>query len=204
MPRRSSSPTREGLAQGTIYPDVVESASVNGPAAKIKSHHNGADCPRAHAPESRRTAAPAFQGRVRRVGRSLGIGEELIGRHPFREPGLAIRILGEITPERRDPANKWTDLHRRPCAARALRAVSGQAGVILLPVKSVGVMGDERTYELCGAARQVASTDGMTAIWRAPALRIPGRVSGDIINRFAASTASSRHLLQTARNDRVG
>lgn len=171
------------LAQGTIYPDVIESISVNGPSATIKSHHNVGGLPEKMNLRIVEPLRLLFKDEVRRVGRSLGISEQLIGRHPFPGPGLAIRILGEITPERvaiLQQADKiYTDgLHRA-----GLYNQVWQAGVILLPVKSVGVMGDERTYESCVALRAVTSTDGMTADWVHLPYEFLASVSNDIINK---------------------
>lgn len=171
------------LAQGTIYPDVVESASVNGPAAKIKSHHNVGGLPEHMHLKVVEPLRLLFKDEVRRVGRSLGIGEELIGRHPFPGPGLAIRILGEITPERVEILQNVDKIYIDALREHGLYDQVWQAGVILLPVKSVGVMGDERTYESCVALRAVASTDGMTADWVHLPYEFLARVSNDIINK---------------------
>ena len=171
------------LAQGTIYPDVVESASVNGPAAKIKSHHNVGGLPEHMHLKVVEPLRLLFKDEVRRVGRSLGIGEELIGRHPFPGPGLAIRILGEITPERVEILQNVDKIYIDALREHGLYDQVWQAGVILLPVKSVGVMGDERTYESCVALRAVTSTDGMTADWVHLPYDFLARVSNDIINK---------------------
>ena len=171
------------LAQGTIYPDVVESASVNGPAAKIKSHHNVGGLPEHMHLKVVEPLRLLFKDEVRRVGRSLGIGEELIGRHPFPGPGLAIRILGEITPERVEILQNVDKIYIDALREHGLYDQVWQAGVILLPVKSVGVMGDERTYESCVALRAVASTDGMTADWVHLPYEFLANVSNDIINK---------------------
>ena len=171
------------LAQGTIYPDVVESASVNGPAAKIKSHHNVGGLPEHMHLKVVEPLRLLFKDEVRRVGRSLGIGEELIGRHPFPGPGLAIRILGDITPEKVEILQNVDKIYIDALREHGLYDQVWQAGVILLPVKSVGVMGDERTYESCVALRAVASTDGMTADWVHLPYEFLARVSNDIINK---------------------
>ena len=176
------------LAQGTIYPDVVESASVNGPAAKIKSHHNVGGLPEHMHLKVVEPLRLLFKDEVRRVGRSLGIGEELIGRHPFPGPGLAIRILGEITPERVEILQNVDKIYIDALREHGLYDQVWQAGVILLPVKSVGVMGDERTYESCVALRAVASTDGMTADWVHLPYEFLARVSNDIINKVRGVT----------------
>ena len=171
------------LAQGTIYPDVIESCSVNGPSATIKSHHNVGGLPEKMNLKIVEPLRLLFKDEVRRVGRSLGISELLIGRHPFPGPGLAIRILGEITPERvailQDVDKIYIDALRRD----GLYDKVWQAGAILLPVKSVGVMGDERTYESCVALRAVTSTDGMTADWVHLPYEFLAGVSNDIINK---------------------
>ena len=171
------------LAQGTIYPDVIESCSVNGPSATIKSHHNVGGLPEKMNLKIVEPLRLLFKDEVRRVGRSLGLSELLIGRHPFPGPGLAIRILGEITPERvailQDVDKIYIDALRRD----GLYDKVWQAGAILLPVKSVGVMGDERTYESCVALRAVTSTDGMTADWVHLPYEFLAGVSNDIINK---------------------
>lgn len=171
------------LGQGTIYPDVVESASVNGPAAKIKSHHNVGGLPEHMKLQVVEPLRLLFKDEVRRVGRSLGISDELIGRHPFPGPGLAIRILGEITPERVAILQDVDKIFIDALRAEGLYDQVWQAGVILLPVKSVGVMGDERTYESCVALRAVTSTDGMTADWVHLPYEFLARVSNEIINK---------------------
>ena len=171
------------LAQGTIYPDVIESVSVNGPSATIKSLHNVGGLPEKMHLTIVEPLRLLFKDEVRRVGRSLGIGEELIGRHPFPGPGLAIRILGEITPERVEILQNVDKIYIDALREHGLYDQVWQAGVILLPVKSVGVMGDERTYESCVALRAVASTDGMTADWVHLPYEFLARVSNDIINK---------------------
>ena len=171
------------LAQGTIYPDVIESCSVNGPSATIKSHHNVGGLPEKM---NLRVVEPLrllFKDEVRRVGRSLGISEQLIGRHPFPGPGLAIRILGDITPEKVEILQNVDKIYIDALREWGLYDQVWQAGAILLPVKSVGVMGDERTYESCVALRAVASTDGMTADWVHLPYEFLANVSNDIINK---------------------
>ena len=171
------------LAQGTIYPDVIESAGIPGIASKIKSHHNVGGLPREMNLKIVEPLRMLFKDEVRRVGRALGIKEELVGRHPFPGPSLAIRILGDVTEEKLRILREADDIYIRslraydctgmgfPCAsdpremATSLYDAIWQAGVILLPVKSVGVMGDERTYENPVALRAVVSTDAMTADW---------------------------------------
>ena len=153
------------LAQGTIYPDVIESCSVNGPSATIKSHHNVGGLPEKMNLKIVEPLRLLFKDEVRRVGRSMGISEQLIGRHPFPGPGLAIRILGDITPEKVEILQNVDKIYIDSLRAAGLYDQVWQAGAVLLPVKSVGVMGDERTYESCVALRAVTSTDGMTADW---------------------------------------
>ncbi|MFR9498561.1 MAG: glutamine-hydrolyzing GMP synthase [Rikenellaceae bacterium] len=171
------------LAQGTIYPDVIESCSVNGPSATIKSHHNVGGLPEKMNLKVVEPLRLLFKDEVRRVGLSMGISAKLIGRHPFPGPGLAIRILGDVTREKveilQDVDKIFIDaLHRAD-----LYKDVWQAGAMLLPVKSVGVMGDERTYESCVALRAVTSTDGMTADWVDFSHSFLAGVSNDIINK---------------------
>ena len=202
------------LAQGTIYPDVIESASVNGTAAKIKSHHNVGGLPEKMHLQIVEPLKLLFKDEVRRVGRALGIKDELIGRHPFPGPSLGIRILGEVTEEKLAILREADDIFIKGLKAyslegnrTAIEALAGpgaenvrsasdpsmtaatlydaiwQAGVMLLPVQSVGVMGDERTYERTVALRAVISTDGMTADWVHLPYDFLAKVSNDIINR---------------------
>ena len=171
------------LAQGTIYPDVVESASVNGPAAKIKSHHNVGGLPEHMNLKIVEPLRLLFKDEVRRVGRTLGISDLLIGRHPFPGPGLGIRILGEVTAEKVEVLQKADKIFIDMLRESGLYDKVWQAGVILLPVQSVGVMGDERTYESCVALRAVTSTDGMTADWVHLPYEFLAKVSNGIINK---------------------
>ncbi len=168
------------LAQGTIYPDVVESAQVNGTAVVIKSHHNVGGLPEKMSLKVVEPLRLLFKDEVRRVGRQLGIEESFIGRHPFPGPGLAIRILGEVTPERVAILQEVDSIYVGMLRDRGLYDRIWQAGAVLLPVKSVGVMGDERTYESCVALRAVTSVDGMTADWA----RIPYDVLADLSNEI--------------------
>ncbi len=168
------------LAQGTIYPDVVESAQVNGTAVVIKSHHNVGGLPEKMSLKVVEPLRLLFKDEVRRVGRQLGIEESFIGRHPFPGPGLAIRILGEVTPERVAILQEVDCIYVGMLRDRGLYDRIWQAGAVLLPVKSVGVMGDERTYESCVALRAVTSVDGMTADWA----RIPYDVLADLSNEI--------------------
>ncbi len=171
------------LAQGTIYPDVIESVSVNGPSCTIKSHHNVGGLPEKMNLKVVEPLRLLFKDEVRRVGRALGIDDRILGRHPFPGPGLAIRVLGEVTNERvailQEVDRIFIDALRR----EGLYDGVWQAGAILLPVKSVGVMGDERTYESCVALRAVSSVDGMTADWVHLPYEFLANVSNDIINK---------------------
>jgi GMP synthase (glutamine-hydrolysing) len=202
------------LAQGTIYPDVIESSSVNGPSAKIKSHHNVGGLPEKMNLKIVEPLRSLFKDEVRRTGRALGIKREVISRHPFPGPGLGIRVLGEVTKEKLQilkeadaiyigemrkykttlpPASngfvaeemakeKAVGNRKKDCTISLYDAV-WQAGTILLPVKSVGVMGDERTYEYTIALRAVVSNDGMTADWVHLPYDFLAKVSNEIINK---------------------
>jgi len=171
------------LAQGTIYPDVIESVSVNGPSATIKSHHNVGGLPEKMHLKVVEPLRLLFKDEVRRVGRSLGLNDELLGRHPFPGPGLAIRILGDITPEKVALLQEVDYIFIQSLKENNLYDDVWQAGAILLPVRSVGVMGDERTYENAVALRAVTSTDGMTADWCHLPYEFLAKVSNDIINK---------------------
>ena len=153
------------LAQGTIYPDVIESVSVKGPSVTIKSHHNVGGLPDFMKLKVVEPLRMLFKDEVRRVGKTLGIDDELLGRHPFPGPGLAIRILGDITAEKVSILQEVDAIFVSGLKKWNLYDKVWQAGAILLPVNSVGVMGDERTYEKVVALRAVSSTDGMTADW---------------------------------------
>ncbi len=171
------------LAQGTIYPDVIESVSVNGPSATIKSHHNVGGLPEEMNLKVVEPLNLLFKDEVRRVGRAMGIDENLLGRHPFPGPGLAIRILGDITAEKVTLLQEVDHIFIQGLKDNNLYDQVWQAGVMLLPVQSVGVMGDERTYEKVVALRAVASTDGMTADWVHLPYDFLAKVSNDIINK---------------------
>lgn len=172
------------LAQGTIYPDVIESVSVNGgPSATIKSHHNVGGLPDFMKLKIVEPLRALFKDEVRRVGRAMGLSEELLGRHPFPGPGLAIRILGDITAEKVALLQEVDAIFINGLKENGLYNKVWQAGAILLPVKSVGVMGDERTYENAVALRAVESTDGMTADWVHLPYEVLGKISNDIINK---------------------
>ena len=171
------------LAQGTIYPDVIESAGIPGIASKIKSHHNVGGLPEKMNLKIVEPLRMLFKDEVRRVGRALGIPQSLIGRHPFPGPSLAIRVLGEVTFEKLEILRDADKIYIDALRADGLYDKIWQAGTILLPVKSVGVMGDERTYEYTVALRAVTSTDGMTADWYPLPYDFLARVSNDIIRR---------------------
>ncbi|MFR9650325.1 MAG: glutamine-hydrolyzing GMP synthase [Rikenellaceae bacterium] len=172
------------LAQGTIYPDVIESISVTGgPSATIKSHHNVGGLPKEMNLKVVEPLRLLFKDEVRRVGLSMGISPILIGRHPFPGPGLGIRILGEVTAERVEILQNVDKVFIDGLRSWGLYDKIWQAGVMLLPVQSVGVMGDERTYESCVALRAVTSTDGMTADWAHLPYDFLAQVSNDIINK---------------------
>ena len=171
------------LAQGTIYPDVIESISVNGPSATIKSHHNVGGLPDYMKLKLVEPLKMLFKDEVRRVGASIGIDPELLGRHPFPGPGLGIRILGEITAEKVRMLQEVDDIFINGLKSWNLYDQVWQAGAMLLPVNSVGVMGDERTYEKCVALRAVQSTDGMTADWVDLPYAFLQKMSNEIINK---------------------
>ena len=171
------------LGQGTIYPDVIESVSVNGPSVTIKSHHNVGGLPERMNLKVVEPLRLLFKDEVRRVGRELGLDPNILGRHPFPGPGLAIRILGEITPEKVALLQEVDHIFIQGLRDEGLYDQVWQAGAILLPVRSVGVMGDERTYENAVALRAVTSTDGMTADWCHLPYEFLARISNSIINR---------------------
>ncbi|MEJ7737468.1 MAG: glutamine-hydrolyzing GMP synthase [Chitinophagaceae bacterium] len=172
----------EMLAQGTIYPDVIESVSVHGPSVTIKSHHNVGGLPEKMHLELVEPLRFLFKDEVRRVGKELGIPQDLLGRHPFPGPGLAIRILGEVTADKVRLLQEADHLYVQALKDHNLYATVWQAGAILLPVKSVGVMGDERTYEFTIALRAVTSVDGMTADWAHLSYEFLASISNEIIN----------------------
>ena len=172
------------LAQGTIYPDVIESVSATGgPSQTIKSHHNVGGLPDYMKLKVVEPLNTLFKDEVRRIGKSMGIDKELLGRHPFPGPGLAIRILGDITSEKVSILQEVDHIFISSLRAAGLYDKVWQAGAIFLPVQSVGVMGDERTYEYAVALRAVESTDGMTADWVHLPYEFLSKVSNDIINK---------------------
>ncbi len=172
----------ELLGQGTIYPDVIESMSVHGPSVTIKSHHNVGGLPENMKMELVEPLRLLFKDEVRRVGHELGIPDELLQRHPFPGPGLAIRILGEVDAEKVRLLQDADHLYIQALKDQDLYSSVWQAGAILLPVRSVGVMGDERTYEFTLALRAVTSVDGMTADWARLSYEFLAGVSNTIIN----------------------
>ncbi|MBR9758109.1 MAG: glutamine-hydrolyzing GMP synthase [Algicola sp.] len=172
------------LAQGTIYPDVIESVSATGgPSATIKSHHNVGGLPDFMKLKIVEPLKLLFKDEVRRVGASMGMDKNLLGRHPFPGPGLAIRILGDLTEEKVRILQEVDAIFISNLKSWGLYDQVWQAGAILLPVNSVGVMGDERTYEKCVALRAVESTDGMTADWVNLPYEFLQKTSNEIINK---------------------
>lgn len=171
------------LAQGTIYPDVIESVSVNGPSATIKSHHNVGGLPEKMHLKVIEPLRLLFKDEVRRVGQALGLPDLILKRHPFPGPGLAIRLLGKMTREKLEILKDADDIFIEGLKKHGLYDSVWQAGVILLPVQSVGVMGDERTYENAVVLRAVTSTDGMTADWSHLPYEFLGFISNEIINK---------------------
>ena len=171
-------PNVKWLAQGTIYPDVIESVSVKGPSATIKSHHNVGGLPEVLNLQLLEPLRTLFKDEVRSVGKNLGLSHNFLGRHPFPGPGLAIRVLGELTEEKLRLNKEADHIYISKLKEAGWYDKIWQAGAILLPVRSVGVMGDERTYEFTIALRAVNSKDGMTAEWT----RLPQELLADISN----------------------
>lgn len=171
------------LGQGTIYPDVIESSSVKGPSQTIKSHHNVGGLPAYMKLKLVEPLRLLFKDEVRKVGKELGLKQELLQRHPFPGPGLAIRILGEVTEEKVSILQEVDDIFISSLKSSDLYNKVWQAGAILLPIQSVGVMGDERTYERVVALRAVESVDGMTADWCHLPYEFLAQVSNKIINQ---------------------
>lgn len=170
------------LGQGTIYPDVIESVSVKGPSATIKSHHNVGGLPDFMKLKVVEPLNTLFKDEVRRVGAALGIDPLILGRHPFPGPGLGIRILGDVTAEKVNILQQADDIYIRNLRESGWYNKVWQAGAIFLPVQSVGVMGDERTYEYVIALRAVGSLDGMTADWIHLPYELLAKISNEIIN----------------------
>ena len=172
----------EWLGQGTIYPDVIESVSVKGPSATIKSHHNVGGLPELMKLNVVEPLKSLFKDEVRKVGKTLGIDQRILGRHPFPGPGLGIRILGDITPEKVHVLQEVDHIFITGLKNAGLYDDVWQAATMLLPVQSVGVMGDDRTYENVVALRAVTSVDGMTADWCHLPYEFLGEISSKIIN----------------------
>ena len=171
------------MAQGTIYPDVIESISVHGPSVTIKSHHNVGGLPEKMGLSIVEPLRYLFKDEVRKAGKELALAPDILNRHPFPGPGLAIRILGDITPEKVRILQEADAIFISNLKESGYYDKVWQSGVILLPVKSVGVMGDERTYENAVALRCVQSTDGMTADWSDLPHSLLAKVSNEIINQ---------------------
>jgi GMP synthase (glutamine-hydrolysing) len=172
----------EFLAQGTLYPDVIESVSVKGPSATIKSHHNVGGLPEKMNLKLVEPLRELFKDEVRAVGAELGVPPEILGRHPFPGPGLAIRIMGEITEERLRVLRHADRIFIAELKRNGIYDDIWQAFTVFVPVKTVGVMGDERTYESVVALRAVTSLDGMTASWARIPYDILEKISVRIIN----------------------
>lgn len=172
----------EFLAQGTLYPDVIESVSFKGPSATIKSHHNVGGLPEKMKLKLIEPFRELFKDEVRLVGKELGVPDEIVSRHPFPGPGLGIRVLGDISKEKLDILRKADTIAIEEIRKAGIYNDIWQAFVVLLPVKSVGVMGDERTYESTAAVRFVESVDGMTADWAKVPYEVLGTISNRIIN----------------------
>jgi GMP synthase (glutamine-hydrolysing) len=171
------------LGQGTIYPDVIESVSVHGPSATIKSHHNVGGLPERMKLSLVEPLRNLFKDEVRKVGRALNIPDVLLDRHPFPGPGLGIRILGEVNAESVALLQEADAIYMDHLRRSGWYSKIWQAGAILLPVRSVGVMGDERSYERVLALRAVHSVDGMTADWVHLPYELLAEISNDIINK---------------------
>jgi GMP synthase (glutamine-hydrolysing) len=172
------------LVQGTLYPDVIESVSVRGPSAVIKSHHNVGGLPEKMKLKLIEPLRELFKDEVRLIGRELGVPEEILGRHPFPGPGLAVRIIGEVTEEKIKIVQAADRILDEELRLAELYNSVWQAFPVLLPVSTVGVMGDERTYERVIALRAVTSVDGMTADWARLPHDLLGRVSGRIVSEI--------------------
>jgi GMP synthase (glutamine-hydrolysing) len=170
------------LAQGTLYPDVIESISFKGPSATIKTHHNVGGLPTAMSFKLLEPLRELFKDEVRRVGELLGLPPEVVWRQPFPGPGLAIRVLGEVTPDRLEVLREADAIVQEEVRRAGLERELWQAFAILLPVKTVGVMGDFRTYAHVIALRAVMSQDAMTADWARLPYDLLGQISNRIIN----------------------
>ena len=171
------------LGQGTIYPDVIESVSVHGPSVTIKSHHNVGGLPEKLNLKIVEPLRALFKDEVRKIGTALGVDPKILARHPFPGPGLGIRIIGDITPEKVAMLQEADHIFIQNLKNSDYYDKVWQAGAILLPVQSVGVMGDERTYEKVVALRSVNSVDGMTAEWSNLPYELLSKISSEIINQ---------------------
>jgi GMP synthase (glutamine-hydrolysing) len=171
------------LGQGTIYPDVIESVSVHGPSVTIKSHHNVGGLPEKMNMKLVEPLRFLFKDEVRKIGKEMGIDDIFLQRHPFPGPGLGIRVLGAVSPDKVQMLQEADAIYIQQLRDSGLYSQVWQAGAILLPVQSVGVMGDERTYEYTVALRAVTSVDGMTADWAHLPYSFLSKVSNDIINQ---------------------
>jgi GMP synthase (glutamine-hydrolysing) len=176
-------PEVKWLGQGTIYPDVIESISVHGPSVTIKSHHNVGGLPDILKLKIVEPLRMLFKDEVRKVGHTLGIPDDILGRHPFPGPGLGIRILGDITPQKVATLQEADEIYTQLLRKHGWYDRIWQSGAILLPVQSVGVMGDERSYENAIALRAVNSVDGMTAEWSKLPYELLAEISSEIINK---------------------
>ena len=183
---KSKSEKIDFLAQGTLYPDVIESVSVKGPSATIKTHHNVGGLPDKMKLKLIEPLRELFKDEVRQVGRQLGLPDELLMRHPFPGPGLAVRVLGEVTKDRCDVLREADAIFIEELKSSGQYTQVWQAFAVLLPVKSVGVMGDERTYQNTVALRAVTSLDGMTADWAPLPYELLAKISNRIINEVSA------------------
>jgi len=170
------------LAQGTLYPDVIESTSVRGPSAVIKTHHNVGGLPENMQLDLLEPLRELFKDEVRLVGKNLGLPDEIVLRQPFPGPGLAVRILGKVTKERLEVLRKADHIVQQEVKKAGIYESIWQSFAVLLPVRTVGVMGDERTYEHVIALRAVHSRDGMTADWARLPYDVLASVSSRIIN----------------------
>jgi len=170
------------LAQGTLYPDVIESTSYKGPSSKIKTHHNVGGLPERMNFKLIEPFRELFKDEVRKIGKSLGLSDEILNRHPFPGPGLAVRVVGEVTKDKLEILRKADKIFIEEIKKANLYDKIWQAFAVLLPIKTVGVMGDERSYEYVVALRAVSSQDGMTADWFRLPYDLLERVSNRIVN----------------------